>query len=180
MNSNRKSKMILVPKLCLGTHLSSKLRFAAGQQSCRDNGIPKQSLGTRKLERRRSVAVTRDPCNRPVLTPTERRHFNSRDEQRSLRSYGTNIARQSARSTWFVAPFHNFLVPKLCLGTHLSSKLCFATGATELRGQWCSQTEFGNEEIGGSCAPRAMETRDGRGIRFKHRAIPPSRDAIHP
>jgi hypothetical protein len=38
------------------------------------------------------------------------------------------------------------LVPKLCLGTHLSSKLCFAAGATELPGQWHSQTEFGNEE----------------------------------
>jgi hypothetical protein len=40
----------------------------------------------------------------------------------------------------------NALVPKLCLGTHLSSKLCFAGGATELPGQWHSQTEFGNEE----------------------------------
>ena len=61
------------------------------------------------------------------------------------------------------------LVPKLCLGTHLSSKLCFAAGATELPGHWHwfalsraltlraapiahrsrgldSQTEFGNEE----------------------------------
>jgi hypothetical protein len=39
------------------------------------------------------------------------------------------------------------LVPKLCLGTHLSSKLGFAAGATELPGQWHSQTEFGNEEM---------------------------------
>ena len=38
------------------------------------------------------------------------------------------------------------LVPKLCLGTQLSSKLCFAGGATELPRQWHSQTEFGNEE----------------------------------
>jgi hypothetical protein len=37
------------------------------------------------------------------------------------------------------------LVPKLCLGTHLSSKLRFAGGATELPGQCHSQTEFGNE-----------------------------------
>jgi hypothetical protein len=50
------------------------------------------------------------------------------------------------------------LVPKLCWkarpcldrlrygGTHLSSKLCFAIEATELPGQWQSQTEFGNED----------------------------------
>ena len=39
------------------------------------------------------------------------------------------------------------LVPKLCLGTRLSSKLCFAAGATELPGQRHSQTEFGNEDV---------------------------------
>jgi hypothetical protein len=44
------------------------------------------------------------------------------------------------------------LVPKLCLGTHLSSKLCFASEATELPGHWHSQTEFGNE--GETGAPR--------------------------
>jgi hypothetical protein len=38
------------------------------------------------------------------------------------------------------------LVLKLCLGTHLSSKLRFP-GATELRGHWHSQTEFGNEGL---------------------------------
>src|SRR5205809_7829236 len=38
------------------------------------------------------------------------------------------------------------LVPKLCLGTHLSPKLCFADVATELPGQSHCQTEFGNEE----------------------------------
>jgi hypothetical protein len=42
------------------------------------------------------------------------------------------------------------LVPKLCLGTQLSSKLCFAAWATELPGQVHSQTEFGNEE---ECCP---------------------------
>ena len=31
-------------------------------------------------------------------------------------------------------------------GNALSSKLCFANGATELPGHWHSQTEFGNEE----------------------------------
>ena len=39
---------ILVPKLRLGTPLRAKLCFAAaGQRSCRDNRVPKQSLGTR-------------------------------------------------------------------------------------------------------------------------------------
>ena len=50
------SLALLVPKLCLGTQLSSKLCFAAGQLSCQDIGIPKQSLGTRgksKLENRK-------------------------------------------------------------------------------------------------------------------------------
>jgi len=40
---------------------------------------------------------------------------------------------------------NRFLVPKLCLETHLSSKLRFADRATELPGQFHSQTEFGNE-----------------------------------
>jgi hypothetical protein len=39
------------------------------------------------------------------------------------------------------------LVAKLCLGTQLFSKLCFAARATELPGHWHSQTEFGNEAI---------------------------------
>jgi hypothetical protein len=53
------------------------------------------------------------------------------------------------------------LVPKLCLGMHLSQKLCFPTGhanavggtkafnadATELRRHVRSQTEFGNENL---------------------------------
>jgi hypothetical protein len=38
-------------------------------------------------------------------------------------------------------------VPKLCLETHLSSKLRFARVATELPKQWRSQTEFGNEDV---------------------------------
>jgi hypothetical protein len=42
---------------------------------------------------------------------------------------------------------HALLVPKLCLGTNLSSKLCFAAVATELPRHWRSQTEFGNKEI---------------------------------
>ena len=40
----------LVPKLCLGTQLSAKLRFApvcCAKRSLQDNGIPKRSLGTR-------------------------------------------------------------------------------------------------------------------------------------
>ena len=40
------------------------------------------------------------------------------------------------------------LVPKLHLGTHLAVKLCFATGATKLRGQGRSQVQLGNEEHG--------------------------------
>jgi hypothetical protein len=40
-----------------------------------------------------------------------------------------------------------FLVPKLCLGTQLSAKLCFVRWATELLGHCHSQTEFENEAI---------------------------------
>jgi hypothetical protein len=40
----------LVPKLCLGTHLSLQLRcLPAAKQSFEDIRIPKQSLGTRDL-----------------------------------------------------------------------------------------------------------------------------------
>jgi hypothetical protein len=43
--------ILLVPKLCLGTHLSSKLCFAAPRQlSCEDIAIPKLCLGTRSQE----------------------------------------------------------------------------------------------------------------------------------
>jgi hypothetical protein len=49
---NETQAAILVPKLCLGTHLSSKLCFAVeGNRVAGDIGIPKQSLGTRRCER---------------------------------------------------------------------------------------------------------------------------------
>jgi hypothetical protein len=54
------------------------------------------------------------------------------------------------------------LVPKLRLGTPLSSKLCFANLATELPGHRHSQTEFGNEEgnqLWGAHAPRVSASR---------------------
>ena len=57
--------LILVPELCLGTHLSSKLCFASGQQSCPDTGIPKQSLGTRELSGEKYLNV-----NQSVAAPT--------------------------------------------------------------------------------------------------------------
>ncbi|MEY2507469.1 MAG: hypothetical protein QOH01_1798 [Verrucomicrobiota bacterium] len=40
-----------------------------------------------------------------------------------------------------------FLVPKLQFESTCLAKFCFASGATELRGHWHSQTEFGNEGI---------------------------------
>jgi hypothetical protein len=41
---------ILVPKLCLGTQLQSKLCFEKWKQSFQDNCIAKQSLATRNSE----------------------------------------------------------------------------------------------------------------------------------
>jgi hypothetical protein len=41
---------LLVPKLCLGTQLSSKLCFAAWQQSCRDNVISQTEFGNEEAE----------------------------------------------------------------------------------------------------------------------------------
>src|SRR5688500_10212613 len=63
--SGRVELDILVPKLCLGTRLSSKLCFAAGQLSCRNNCIPKQSLGTRSTEfGNEERLVSRGPADR--------------------------------------------------------------------------------------------------------------------
>src|SRR4051794_29702892 len=60
------------------------------------------------------------------------------------------------------SPEKTLLVPKLCLGTHLSSKLCFAAVATELPGTMAFPNGVWERRTATTSSSAPSTLRDGR------------------